>query len=408
VALAYGDQPLEFGPDYLIPKPFDSRLITELPIAVARAAMESGVATRPIENFRAYREQLSQYVVRSGLAMKPIMERARAEPKRVIYAEGEEERVLHAVQVILDEGIAIPIVIGRRDRVVRTIEKLGLHIRADRDFELVDPFDHPYYKECWQEYHRLRERYGVDPSNARIRINTRTTVLGAILVKLGYGDALICGAIGSYQGHLKHVIEVMGLRPGIRVGAGLTLLITAKGTLFLADTHVNLEPDAEDLADITLLAAEGVRRFGITPKVALLSHSNFGSWNSASARKMARTLTLLRERAPELEVEGEMQADVALSDHLRERVFPNSRLEGSANLLVMPTLDAANIAFNLLRSMADGVVVGPMLLGLDAPAHVLPKTSSARRVVNMSAVAVVDAQVREAARAADAGHVAAD
>lgn len=393
VALAYGDQPLAFGPDYLIPKPFDTRLITELPMAVARAAMESGVATRPIENFRAYREQLSRHVVRSGLAMKPLIERAQADPKRVVYAEGEEERVIAAVQVVIDEGIAEPVVIGRRDWVLGTIGRLGLPIRPDRDFQLIDPFDNPYYKECWQEYHRLRERHGVDPSHARIRINTRTTVLGATLVRLGYGDALICGAVGSYQGHLKRVIEVMGQRPDVKAVAGLSLLITARGALFLADTHVNPDPDAEQLADITLLAAEGVRRFGITPKVALLSHSNFNADSSASARKMADAMRILRERAPELAVEGEMQADVALSESLRERVFPNSRLHDAANLLIMPNLDAANIGLNLLRSMTDGVTVGPMLLGLEAPAHVLPKTSSARRIVNMSAVAVVDAQI---------------
>ncbi len=362
--------------------------------------MESGVATRPITDFRAYREQLGQYVFRSGLVMKPLFERARAEPKRVVYAEGEEDRVLRAVQVALDDGIAIPIVIGRRERIQSALQQLGLAMRPDRDFELIDPFDNPHYKECWQEYHRLRERFGVDPSNARIRINTRTTVLGAVLVKLGYGDALICGAIGSYQGHLKHVTEVMSAPDDDRVVAGLTLLITSKGTLFLADTHVNVDPSAEQIVDITRLAAEEVRRFGIAPKIALLSHSNFGSWASEPARKMARALRLLRERAPELEVEGEMQADIALSEALRARVFPRSQLEGAANLLIMPTLDAANISFNLLRSMTDGVAVGPMLLGLDAPAHVIPKTSSTRRIVNMTAVAVVDAQVRSQSGAA--------
>jgi len=394
VALAYQDQPLSFGAEYLIPKPFDSRLITELPIAVARAAMESGVATRPIEDLRAYREQLSQYVVRSGLAMKPLIERAQADRKRVIYAEGEEERVMAAVQIVIDDGIAEPIVIGRPDRVMGAIERLSLPIRPDRDFQLIDPFDNPHYKACWQEYHRLRQRFGVDPSKARIRINTRPTVLGAILVRLGYADALICGAVGSYQDHLQHVVQVMGFRPHVKAAGALSLLITTQGILFMADSHVNPDPDAEQLADITLMAADAVREFGISPKVALLSHSNFGAWDSPSAQKMARVLNLLRQRSPGLEVEGEMQADVALSETLRERVFPNSRLQGAANLLIMPNKDAASISLNLLHTMMDGVTIGPILLGLGAPAHVLPKTTSARRIANMSAVAAVDAQLR--------------
>jgi malate dehydrogenase (oxaloacetate-decarboxylating)(NADP+) len=296
---------------------------------------------------------------------------------------------------VLEEGLAKPIVIGRRDRVEKTLQGLSLRLQIDQDFQLIDPFENPYYKECWQEYHRLRERHGVDPSNARIRINTRTTALGAILVKLGYADAMLCGVIGSYHGHLKHVIEVMGVSDNTRVAAAMNMLITPKGTLFICDTSVNLDPTAEELVDITIMAAEHVRLFGITPKIALLSHSNFGSRDSVSARKMAETLRLVRERAPELEIEGEMQGDVALSIVSLQKVFPNTRLQSDANLLIMPNMDAANISFNLLMRMADGVAVGPIIMGLKTPAHVLPKTTTVRRIVNMTAVAVAEAQIRE-------------
>lgn len=394
VVAAYGGQSLSFGADYLIPKPFDNRLILKIPEAVARAAMDSGVATRPIEDFSVYREQLSRYVFRSGLAMKPVFERAKADPKRILYAEGEEERVLQAVQVVLDEKLAQPILIGRRDRVEKTLQKISSSLKIDEDFQLIDPFDNPYYKECWQEYHRLLERQGVDPSNARIRVNTRTTALGAILVKLGYADAMLCGVIGSYQGHLKHVREVIGVNHQVKVAAAMNMLISTKGTLFFCDTSVNLDPSAEELADITLMAAEQVRLFGITPKVALLSHSNFGSNNSQQARKMAEVLQIVRNRDPELEIEGEMQGDVALSFRSLQQVFPNTQLQSEANLLIMPNLDAANISFNLIRKMVDGVAVGPIIMGLDSSAHVLPKTTTVRRIVNMTAVAVADAQIR--------------
>nr|MDQ2696221.1 phosphate acyltransferase [Pseudomonadota bacterium] len=394
VVTAYGGQPFTFGPDYLIPKPFDNRLILELPVAVARAAMDSGVATRPIESFRVYQERLSQYVFRTGLVMKPVFERAKADPRRVVYAEGEEERVLRAVQAVVDDRLALPIVIGRRNRVEERIRKLGLHVRPDVDFELLDPFANPCYEQCWQEYHRLKERSGIDPSDARIRVNTRTTVLGALLVRLGHADVMLCGTIGRYNRHLEHVRDVLGLREGVKTPAAMNMLITGRGTLFIADTNVNIDPRAEEIARITLMAADAVRLFGITPKVALLSHSNFGSRKSLSARKMADALQLIRRVAPELEVEGEMQGDTALSEALRSRMFPNSRLKGVANLLIMPTLDAANIAFNLLKMVAaDGVAVGPIMLGLGRPTHVLTKAATVRRIINMSAVAVVDAQV---------------
>jgi len=394
MAVAYGDQTLQFGPEYVIPKPFDPRLIVELPLAIARAAMDSGVATRPIKDFEAYRQQLNQYVFRSGMLMRPLIERTKAAPRRVIFAAGEEVRVLRALQVAIDDGlVAEPIVIGRPQRVEERIRELGLHIRSDRDFQLIDPFNNPYYHECWTEYHRLRERYGVDPSDARIRVNTRVTVLGALLLRLGYGDALLCGITGRYHRHLEHVMEVLELAPGVKMPAAMNMLITAKGPLFICDTDVNPNPGAAEIAEMAVMAAEAVRRLGIVPKVALLSHSNFGAHRTDEARKMAEALQLIHARAPELEAEGEMQADLALAESLRLRLFPNSRLKGAANLLIMPTLDAANIAFNLLKVITDSVAIGPILLGLNQPAHILTGASTVRRIVNMTAVAVVDAQM---------------
>ncbi len=397
VVAAYGGQAMTFGPEYLIPKPFDPRLILELPVAVAEAAMDSGVATRPIEDIKVYREQLSKFVFRSGMIMKPVFERAKGDPRRVVYTEGEDERVLRAVQGVVDEGLARPILIGRPERVLGRIKTLGLQIRQDRDFQLIDPFNNPYYEECVTEYLRLRERHGVEPSQARNRVNTRTTVLGTLLVRLGYADTMICGTLNRFDRHLDFVFEVGGLAPEHQTAATMNMLITGNGTFFIADTNVNQDPSAEELVDITLMAADWVRRFGMVPKVALLSHSNFGSRKSASAQKMAEAVALLRERAPELEVEGEMHADTALSEAMRSRIFPNSRLTGSANLLIMPSVDAANIAFNLVRMVADGVAVGPILMGQGYPVHVLTKNSTVRRIINMSAVAVVDAQERNPA-----------
>jgi len=371
-------------------------LIVELPIAVARAAMDSGVASRPIEDLDAYRDQLSHFVSRTGMVMRPMIERARSDPKRVIFAQGEEVRVLRAVQVAVVDGmVKYPILVGRPQRVQERIDELGLHIRINQDFELIDPQNNPYYHECWNEYHRLLERRGVDPSGARIRVNTRATILGALLLRLGYGDVLLCGMTGSYHRHVDHVIDVLGLAEGVKKPATMNLLIGPKGSVFICDTEVNHNPNAEEIADMTLMAAEEVKRFGIFPKVALLSHSSFGSQTGPQSRKMAEALQLIRQRAPDLEVEGEMQADLALSEGLRKRVFPNSALHGSANLLIMPNLDAANIAYNLVKMSTDGVAIGPLMLGLAQPAHVLSKSATVRRIVNMTAVAVVDAQVTE-------------
>ncbi len=388
---AYGDQQISFGPEYLIPKPFEPRLLLTLPLAVAKAAMDSGVATRPIPDFAAYRTQLSQRVYRSGLIMRPVFNHAKADPKRVIYAQAEEERMLWAIQGVIDDGLAKPILIGRRWRIEQRIAELGLRIRPDRDFEVIDPQNNPHYEECWQEYHQLRGRYGVDPNKARVRVNTRATVIGALLLRLGYGDALLCGMIGGYPDHVEYVLDIVGLREGVKTPAAMNMLITSHGPLFFCDTDINADPTAEEIADITLLAAEEVSRF-VPPKIALLSHSSFGSHKSRQARKMAEALQLIRQRAPALEVDGEMRGDAALSEELRNRVFLHSRLKGAANLLIMPNADAANISHNLLKQVTNGVSVGPITLGLAKPAHILTRSASARRIINMTAIAAVDAQ----------------
>ncbi len=398
VAAAYGDTPLVFGPDYLIPKPFDPRLILELAPAVAKAAMDSGVATRPITDFAAYRQRLTQFVFRSGLVMRPLFERARSDPKRVVYAEGEDERVLRAVQQVIDDGLARPIVVGRREVVSRRIARLNLRLGLDHDVMLVDPQDDPRYQEYWSLYHRLMERKGVSPDFAQALVRTRSSVIAALMVRRGEADAMLCGAIGQYHRHLKHVVDILGLAPGVTAPAALSALILPRGTYFLCDTYVVDDPSAEQLAAMTLRAVDALRYFGIEPKVALLSHSNFGSADAPSARKMREVFAILRERAPTLPVEGEMHADAALSEEIRQRIFPNSLLKGTANLLVMPNLDAANIAFNALTVLAEGQPVGPILLGLDAPAHIVAPSVTVRGLVNMTTVAVCHAQVAPAAR----------
>jgi malate dehydrogenase (oxaloacetate-decarboxylating)(NADP+) len=393
VAAAYGDAPLTFGPDYLIPKPFDPRLILQIAPAVARAAMESGVATRPIEDFAAYRQRLSQFVFRSGLAMKPVFERARTEPKRIVFAEGEDERVLRAVQQVLDDGIARPVVIGRREVVRQRIEKLNLRLRLERDLPVVDPEDNPRFEDHWALYHRLMQRRGVSPDFARYLVRTRNTVVAALMLHEGEVDGMLCGTVGQYHRHLRHVADVIGVIPGAEAPSALTALILPKGTFFICDTYVVDEPSAAHIADMTLRAVDAVRHFGVEPKVALLSHSNFGSSDAPSARRMREAVALLRERAPALEVEGEMHADAAISAAIRRRIFPNALLEGPANLLIMPNLDAANITFNALKMLGDGLAVGPILLGVNRPAHVVTPSITVRGLVNMTAVAVYDAQV---------------
>jgi len=392
VALAYGGEALAFGPEYLIPKPFDPRLIVKIAPAVAQAAAESGVATRPIADMAAYREQLNNFVYHSGFVMKPVFAAAKQAPRRVIYCEGEDERVLRAVQAVLDEGLAQPVLIGRPEVIDSRIERAGLRIRAGADFEIVNPLSDARYRDLWSEYHALMGRQGVTPEMAKQLLRSDTTLIGAMLLRRGDVDAMLCGTVGRHAQHLRHVEDVIGLKARAHCLAAMNLLLLPRHTLFVCDTYVNEDPDAGLVADITLMAAEEVRRFGLTPKVALLSHSNFGSVPTDAARKMRRALEIINARAPGLEVDGEMHGDAALNEEIRNRLFPGCRLKGEANLLIMPNLDAANIAFNLLKETnGDGITVGPILLGAAKPVHILTSTATVRRLVNMTALSVVDA-----------------
>ncbi|MBI1397727.1 MAG: NADP-dependent malic enzyme [Betaproteobacteria bacterium] len=395
VASAYGQEDVRFGPEYIIPKPFDPRLIVQIAPAVARAAIASGVATRPIEDFQAYEDQLTQFVYQSGLIMKPVFTAAKKVTARIVYAEGEEDRVLRAVQVVVDEGLASPILVGRPEVVVPRLERNGLRIRPGRDFELVNPNADERYRTYWQAYYDLMQRKGVSVELAKRDVMRRMTLIGALMVHLGDADAMICGTYAQHHQHLEVVSNVIGLRQGVQKFAAMNLLILPKRTLFICDTYVNEDPSAEDLAAMTLLAAEEVRRFGLVPKVALCSHSNFGSRISASSAKMSRVRELVERMDPSLEVEGEMHGDAALDEEIRLRLFPNSRLKGEANLLIMPTLDAANISFNLLKVVGgEGITVGPILLGAAKPVHILTPTATVRRLVNMTALAAVDVASR--------------
>ncbi|MGE0312264.1 MAG: NADP-dependent malic enzyme [Lautropia sp.] len=383
-----------FGPDYIIPSPFDPRLLARIAPAVAKAAMDSGIATRPIADLDAYREKLAGSPYRTGLIMKPVFGAARvAQAKRVVYAEGEDERVLRATRTVLDEGLARPILIGRPSVIEMRIERLGLKLKPGSDVEVVNPESDDRYKEVWERYRALMGRKGVTPDVARSRTRRHSTLIGAMLMDRGEADALICGVAGATSRHLAHIADVIGLAPGAPLFATMNLLMLASGTLFIADTYVNEDPDARQVAAIAMLAAEQVRRFGIEPRVALLSHSTFGTAPSRSATKMAQALAILRELAPTLEVDGEMQGDAALSRAVRERALPETTLEGEANLLVMPNLDAANIAFTLLKiTGGEGVTVGPILLGAARPVHIMTPDATVRRLVNATAFAVAEAQ----------------
>ena len=395
VAQAYQGEELVFGADYLIPKPFDLRLIVEVAAAVAQAAMDSGVAKQPIEDFERYRERLGRFVFRSGMLMKPVFERARHDRRRLVFAEGEDERILRALQVVVDDGIARPILVGRPDVVVSRIEKLGLRLEEGRDFSLTNPESDPRYDDYWRGYHRIMERRGVSPDLARTIMRTNSTVIAAMMMQRGEADAMICGTYGHYGWHLKHVLDVVGKAPGIRDVSAISALIVNKGTFFICDTQVTPDPSMEEIVEMTMLGADVVRRFGMNPKVALISHSNFGNADTPSARKMRAAVVKLRDRVPDMEVEGEMHADSAVNPVLRQRVFPNARLSGAANLLVYPNLEAANGAFNLLKAAGDGLAVGPLLVGAAKPVHIVTPSISARGLVNMSALAVVDSQSRE-------------
>ncbi|HRD34389.1 MAG TPA: NADP-dependent malic enzyme [Rhodocyclaceae bacterium] len=395
VAAAYGEKVAGFGSEYIIPRPFDPRLIVKIAPAVAQAAMDSGVATRPISDWDAYRQQLNNFVWHSGLIMKPVFAAARSNPKRIIFAEGESERVLRAVQTVVDEGIARPILIGQPKAVADNIQRFGLRLQPEVDFELVNPDSDPRFEELWSHYHQLSERRGVSVQYAKKEVSRRTTLIGALLLKFGYADGLICGTYGMHSLHLKYIEQVIGRREGVNNFYTLNLLSLPGRTLFLADTYVNYDPDPEQIVEMTVLAAEEMLRFGVTPRVALLSHSSFGNAESPTAEKMRIALELLHSRYPELEVEGEMHGDAALDTELRLRIFPNSKLRSDANLLIFPTLDAANIAFNLLKTAAgEGMTIGPILLGADKPVHILTPSATVRRVVNMAALTSVEAVQR--------------
>jgi malate dehydrogenase (oxaloacetate-decarboxylating)(NADP+) len=393
VAMAYGEQNISFGPDYLIPRPFDPRLIAQVAPAVAKAAMDSGVATRPIADFDAYRDSLQQFVYHSGMIMKPLFAAAKqARARRIVYAEGEDERVLRATQVVVDEKLARPILVGRPAVIERRIERFGLRMKAGADFDLINPEYDERYRDYWQEYLRLTERRGISQEYAKIEMRRRHTLIGAMCVRRGDADGMLCGVFGTHDIHLHYVEQVIGRRQGVSNFYAMNVLLLPRRTVFICDTYVNFDPSAEQIAEMTVLAAEEIRRFGITPKIALLSHSSFGTANTPTARKMRAALAIIGRIAPELEIEGEMHGDAALSAQVRRGAFANSRLKGDANLLIMPTLDAANIAFNLLKTAAgDGITVGPILLGAAKAVHIVTPTATVRRLVNMTALTVVDA-----------------
>ena len=394
-AAAYGGDQMRFGADYLIPKPFDPRLVSEIAPAVAKAAMDTGVARRPIADLEAYKEKLQQFVYRSAFVMKPVFDQARANPKRVAFAEGEDQRVLFAVKAMLDDNIARPVLVGRPAVISQRARKLGLGIVPGQHFEVVNPEDDARYGDYWRHYHQVMERKGVSPDLARTVVRTNSTVIAALMVARGDADALICGSGGEYHYHLKYLTDILGLAKGAARTSALSLLILDDGPVFFCDTFVTEDPSAEEIAQETARAAQKVRDFGIVPKVALIATSNFGSRSTPASRKMRRALKLLMDEHPELEAEGEMQPDMALDETLRLRLFPNSRLKGAANLLVMPTMEAANISLNMVRSLAHGLPVGPILLGIAKPAHITTPSVTARGLVNLAAIAVIDAQMQK-------------
>ena len=390
VAKAYAGEELVFGPEYLIPKPFDLRLIMEVAPAVAKAAMDTGVAERPIEDFDAYREQLGQFIFRSGMLMKPIFDRVRRSGKRIVFAEGEDERVLRAARVIIDEEIGMPILIGRPEVIAKRVDRYGLRLQEGTDYEICNPENDPRFDQYWKFYLSKAERSGITPDAAKTIIRTNTTVIAACMLAQGEADAMICGIQGRFHWHLRYVMGIVGKAEGVRDVSTLNTLVLPSGTYFFCDTHVTYEPGSEELVEMTLMAAREMGRFGIEPRVALLSHSDMGSSDTPSSLKVRRAAEILREEHPELMVEGEMHADSALDENLRNRIFPNSRLKGQTNLFILPNLDAAHISFSMIRKIADGLVIGPILLGAAKPVHVLNSSVTARGLVNMAAVAIAE------------------
>ena len=393
VTAAYGTEGISFGPEYLIPKPFDPRLIIKIAPAVARAAMDDGVATRPILDMDAYEDRLQEFVYLSGNFMKPILTAARlADKRRIVFAEGEEERVLRAVQVVLDEGLAAPVLIGRPAVIEKRIARFGLRMHAGEDFLVVNPEQDDRYREYWEAYYELTERSGVTAQYAQIEMRRRHTLIGAMMIRKGHADGMIYGTFGTHSLHLHYIDQVLGRAAGANVYAAMNILILQHRTIAMVDTHVNENPSALELAEITITAAREMRALGLEPRIALLSHSNFGSGNSESARKMREVLQIIRARAPELNIDGEMHGDVALDAELRKALMPRSTLQGDANLLVLPSMESANISYNLLkRAAGNNVAIGPMLMGCAAPVHVLTASATVRRLVNMTAIAVVQA-----------------
>ena len=392
VTSAYGDGEVSFGPDYIIPKPFDPRLIVKIAPAVAKAAMDSGIATHPIEDFDAYIEKLTQFVYKTNLFMKPVFAQAKLDKKRVLLTDGEEPRVLHAVQEIATLGIALPVLIGRPSVIEQRVKSLGLHLRVGHDYEIIDIEGNEHHQECWTAYYELRKRNGVTPATAQREMRTNPTVIGATLLHLGKIDAMVCGLMGSYASHLKIIKNVIGTKPGVSTLATVNGLVLPQGNLFITDTFVNQEPNVDELSDITLMAAEEVRRFGIEPQVALISHSNYGSSDYPSAVKMREVLAQVKERAPDLIIDGEMHCDIALSARLRQNIMPDSPLKDAANLLVMPNMESARISLNLLQGVETPITVGPILMGVNKPAHIITPVASVRRIINMVAIAAVKAQ----------------
>jgi len=395
VVSAYGGKAFSFGREYLIPKPFDPRLMTIIPARVAKAAMETGVATRPIQDFNEYQQQLESFVTRSGMAMKPLYDRARENPQRIVFAEGESHRVINAIQILVDDGICRPVLVGKKARIQEIITQYGLRLRVGEDIDVLDPQDNPNFTRHTEALYQLMCRKGVTPAYARRMISSMPTPVAAIMVREGDADAMVCGVEGNFVFHLRDVRNLIGARPDVNELSAVTMLILKRGTYFLTDTHVNMNPTPEQVAIITKLAAEMMEYLGIVPKVALLSHSNFGSRQDAFAEKMQEALTILRERCPDLLVDGEMHADAALSEEIRDRLFPNSAFSGSANLLVCPSLNAGNIAYNMVKMLADGIPVGPILVGTQYPAQIATESTTVRGIVNMATIAAVDALRRK-------------